>query len=158
MALGDELVAIRPIRTAAGQKLLNGTRLRLAAITSRQVTVDDGTQTYVLDRATAAAGLQHAYALTIHKAQGLTVDTALVLTEGLNHNAAYTALSRGRERNQVYVHHSDDKPAVEALAGRLRAPAGDELALLRLPRMSIHRFAPTPQQHTRPKQCEGREW
>ncbi len=158
LAPGDELITTRPVRTAARQKLLNGTRLRLAGVSSRQVTVEDGTTRYVLDRATAAASLQHGYALTIHKAQGLTVDTALVLTDGLSHNAAYTALSRGRERNQLYLHEPDpERPALDVLAAQLRLPAGDELAVLRLPRGVVHRSVPTGPEHTRSPQCEGRD-
>jgi ATP-dependent exoDNAse (exonuclease V) alpha subunit len=152
LALGDELLATRPLRTVAGQKLLNGTRLRLTGITARHVTVDDDAHRYVLDRATAAAGLQHGYAFTVHKAQGLTVDTALVLTEGLNHNAAYTALSRGRQRNQLYVHDGAERPALAALASQLRVPAGDELAVLRLPRHA------TPTREPRAATARGRGW
>ncbi len=48
--------------------------------------------------------LAHAYAMTIHKAQGITCDTAHVLgDESLYREAAYTALSRGRQANHLYV-------------------------------------------------------
>ena len=49
-------------------------------------------------------GLDHAYAMTIHKAQGLTCDRAFVLGDELLHReAAYTALSRGRHENRLYT-------------------------------------------------------
>ena len=41
--------------------------------------------------------LQHGYAMTVHVAQGLTVDHAFVLAgPGLNRELGYTAISRGR--------------------------------------------------------------
>jgi ATP-dependent exoDNAse (exonuclease V) alpha subunit len=49
-------------------------------------------------------GLDHAYAMTIHKAQGLTCDRTYVLgDEHLHREAAYTALSRGRRENRLYT-------------------------------------------------------
>ena len=46
----------------------------------------------------------HAYATTIHKAQGATFDHALLLGDDrLYRQAAYTALSRGRIRNDIYA-------------------------------------------------------
>lgn len=53
----------------------------------------------------AAAGcLTHGYATTIHKAQGATVDRCFVLVEETTtREHAYTALSRGRDGNSLYV-------------------------------------------------------
>ncbi len=46
----------------------------------------------------------HAYATTIHKAQGMTVDRSLVLgTDDLYREAGYVALSRGRTANHLYA-------------------------------------------------------
>lgn len=51
--------------------------------------------------------LDHGYAATIHKAQGVTVDRTHVLaTPGLDRHAAYVALSRHRDR--VDVHYGRD--------------------------------------------------
>ncbi len=51
-----------------------------------------------------AGGLDYGYAMTIHKAQGLTCDRAYVLGDGhLHREAAYTALSRGRHENRLYA-------------------------------------------------------
>ena len=48
--------------------------------------------------------LTHAYAISIHKAQGMTCDVAFVLGDDqLYLEAGYTALSRGRHRNELYV-------------------------------------------------------
>lgn len=54
-----------------------------------------------------AEHLTYGYALTIHKAQGATCDATFVLgDETLAREAAYTALSRGRDRNQLYAMRS----------------------------------------------------
>ena len=53
------------------------------------------------------ARLDHGYAATIHKAQGVTVDRVHVLaTPGLDRHAAYVALSRHRE--SVALHYGRD--------------------------------------------------
>jgi hypothetical protein len=54
--------------------------------------------------------LDHAYATTIHKAQGATYDRALLLGDDrLYRQAGYTGLSRGRERNDIYLVVDDDR-------------------------------------------------
>ncbi len=46
----------------------------------------------------------HAYASTVHKTQGMTCDRSLVLADDrLFLESGYTALSRGREANALYV-------------------------------------------------------
>jgi ATP-dependent exoDNAse (exonuclease V) alpha subunit len=48
--------------------------------------------------------LEHAYALTCHKAQGQTLDRVLVVgSSALTRETAYVALSRGREENRLYL-------------------------------------------------------
>jgi hypothetical protein len=48
--------------------------------------------------------LSHAYAMTLHKAQGLTVDHALLYgTTALTREAGYVGLSRGRRENHIYT-------------------------------------------------------
>ena len=48
--------------------------------------------------------LSHAYAMTRHKAQGLTVDHALLYgSQALTREAGYVGLSRGRRNNHVYA-------------------------------------------------------
>ena len=63
-----------------------------------------------------AGHLDHGYAMTIHKAQGLTADAALVLaTDDLYQEAGYTALSRARLETRVFVvaGHLDDDPNID---------------------------------------------
>jgi hypothetical protein len=59
------------------------------------------------------AHMDHGYAATIHKAQGVTVDRAHVLaTPGLDRHAAYVALSR--HRDAVELHYGRDDFADQA--------------------------------------------
>ena len=61
-----------------------------------------------------AGGLDHGYAITIHQAQGLTTDTALLLGgSGLYREAGYVALSRGRIHNAVHLVDRPDRLAPE---------------------------------------------
>ena len=57
--------------------------------------------------------LTHGYATTIHKAQGTTVDQCFILAdETTSREHAYTALSRGRHGNNLYL-STDDRRAEE---------------------------------------------
>jgi hypothetical protein len=54
--------------------------------------------------------LDHAYATTLHKAQGATYDRTLLLGDDrLYRQAGYTGLSRGRDRNDIYLVDDDDR-------------------------------------------------
>ena len=87
--------------------VVNGDRGRVIAVDpdARQLTLDLGGEQvtlgagYLDDRTVHGdPTLQHGYAMTVHVAQGLTVDHAFVLAgPGLNRELGYTALSRGRE-------------------------------------------------------------
>ncbi len=64
------------------------------------------------------ANIDHGYAATIHKAQGVTVDRLHVLaTPGLDRHAAYVALSRHRE--SVAIHYGRDDFADDARLARV---------------------------------------
>ena len=54
-----------------------------------------------------AGNVDYGYATTIHKAQGITVDQALILGNGLNAESGYTALTRGRTENHLYLTPGD---------------------------------------------------
>jgi len=51
----------------------------------------------------AQGGLSHGIAMTVHKAQGLTVGDVLVYGQGLAANGAYTALSRDRDTAHLFL-------------------------------------------------------
>ncbi len=88
-------------------------------------TVDAGRMTVRLDAGHPVAfdlkdyaHLDHGYAATIHKAQGMTIDRAHVLaTPGLDRHAAYVALSR--HRDSVQLHYGRDDFADDAMLARV---------------------------------------
>jgi ATP-dependent exoDNAse (exonuclease V) alpha subunit len=70
--------------------------------------------------------LDHGYATTIHKAQGMTCDHTLVLGDDrLYRQGAYTALSRGRNRNDLYVVIDDDRDTIAELEDHGRSVVED---------------------------------
>ncbi len=103
-AVGDIVVALRNDRRIG---LHNGQRGIVVAINtaSRTVVVDStGSRISVPARYLDAGLLDHAYAMTAHKAQGLTCDRAFLLgDESLYREAGYTALTRGRRENRLYA-------------------------------------------------------
>lgn len=73
----------------------------------------DGRRVQIPIEYTAASWLTHGYATTIHKAQGATVDRCFILAdEAITREHAYTALSRGRHGNDLYL-STDDRRTEE---------------------------------------------
>ncbi|MFC3309956.1 Ti-type conjugative transfer relaxase TraA [Blastomonas aquatica] len=74
------------------------------------------------------AHLDHGYAATIHKAQGMTVDQVkLLATPGMDSHGAYVALSR--HRTQVNLHYGkDDFADRRALTRTLSRERGKDMA------------------------------
>jgi hypothetical protein len=91
-----------------------------------EIMLDDG-RLVAFDRKDYA-DLDHGYAATIHKAQGLTIDKVHVLaTPGLDRHAAYVALSR--HRDGVEVHYGRDDFADRArLVRTLSRERGKDMA------------------------------
>ena len=70
------------------------------------------------------AHIEHGYAATVHKAQGVTVDRAHVLATGLmDRHAAYVGLTRHREGVALHYAHEDfaDAGQLARVLGRERA-------------------------------------
>lgn len=106
-AVGDRVLAHRN-RYDLG--LLNGDTgvVRGARDGRLVVDVDGGRQVEIPASYLASGHLGHAYARTIHKAQGMTCDEASLLgSEELFAEAGYTGLSRGRTHNHLYTVASD---------------------------------------------------
>jgi ATP-dependent exoDNAse (exonuclease V) alpha subunit len=122
-AVGDIVIVTRNHRAL---DVHNGTRGQVTAVDLHDgslVMTDVDGQAHHFDRAWLARGdLDHGYALTVHKAQGITVDLALVNgITALSKEAGYVALSRGRTANHVYTTTDDLKTAGTRLgAGRER--------------------------------------
>jgi ATP-dependent exoDNAse (exonuclease V) alpha subunit len=101
-AIGDQVIVTRNDHRVG---LLNGTRAVLTAATAGELTLtSDGAGTVVVPLSWAADHLDHGYAMTVHKAQGLTTRVALLYgSAALCQQAGYVAMSRGAEANHLYT-------------------------------------------------------
>lgn len=117
-AAGDRVVTTKNSR---GLGIQNGGRGWIEAVNLERgestIRLDNG-QTVTLPRSYLEAGhLSHAYAITGHKAQGMTADQALVLGDpAIYREWGYTALSRAREGSDFYVTGSPGVPELEEAA------------------------------------------
>jgi ATP-dependent exoDNAse (exonuclease V) alpha subunit len=104
-AAGDVVIVTRNDHPRG---LLNGTRATLTRASTRELSLRTETGLAVTVPTTwAAEHLDHGYAMTVHKAQGLTTDVALLYgTAALCQRSGYVALSRGRQANHLYTSHS----------------------------------------------------
>ena len=109
-ATGDLVLALRNDRHL---NLLNGTRAVIERIDhQRQIfecRAEDQHKVDIPFDYAAAGHLAHAYAMTVHKSQGATFDRCFVLAgDQLTNETTYTAMSRGRAGNDLYL--VDDDP------------------------------------------------
>ena len=124
-ASGDRIIFLRNER---GLGVKNGTLGTVAMASAQRLAVrtDDGrevafdTKDYV--------HIDHGYAATIHKAQGMTVDRAHVLaTPGMDSHSAYVAMSRHRDR--LALHYGRDDFADQSkLVRTLNRERGKDMA------------------------------
>jgi len=133
---GDRIVCLRNDRRLG---VVNGTRASITHVHLRDRTVaavDDRGVQFLLPFGYLDDGhVAHGYAITGHKAQGLTCDHTYTLgTEILYREWGYVAMSRGKLTNQLYhgpsadwdddgLHHHahlDDRDDVASLTSRLR--------------------------------------
>lgn len=151
-AAGDRIMFLKNER---GMGVKNGSLGIVQNVTSARMVVmlDDG-------RAVAFdlkdyAQIDHGYAATIHKAQGVTVDRVHVLaTPGLDRHAAYVALSRHRDRVDLHYGRDDfaDRSKLVRTLSRERSKdiASDytqefaDRREIRLPLRSVEKALPTP--------------
>jgi hypothetical protein len=119
--VGDDAVITR---NAYPLGLINGSRGRVSRVGRDGVTVDTETGPVDVPRSLLEAGvLTYGYALTVHKAQGITVDVALLYASGaLTHESGYVGMSRGRTANHLYGTLDALLPEVDA---ELDHPADD---------------------------------
>ncbi|WP_226635244.1 Ti-type conjugative transfer relaxase TraA [Novosphingobium profundi] len=103
-ASGDRVMFLKNERSLGVKNGTLGTVEQVSAIGMR-VRTDDGRS--VAFDIKDYAHVDHGYAATIHKSQGMTVDRVHVLaTPGLDRHASYVALSR--HRTQVDLHYGKD--------------------------------------------------
>jgi conjugative relaxase-like TrwC/TraI family protein len=128
-AVGDEVLATR---NDYRLRVLNGNRASITRIDQHTGTIyaRRGHADYEIafPRAYTDAGhLTHAYAMTFHKAQGMTATETFVLADDtLDRQRAYTGLSRGTQRNSLYLAEPPDRRdqerhAPEELSDHLRS-------------------------------------
>ncbi|MDQ0453493.1 Ti-type conjugative transfer relaxase TraA [Brevundimonas nasdae] len=125
-APGDRVMLLKNDR---GLGVKNGMLGSVGAVTPRQMTVDlDAGRSVVFDLRDYAH-VDHGYAATLHKSQGVTVDRTHVLaTPGLDRRSTYVALSRHRDR--VDLHYGkDDFDDGPGLARRLSRERTKDMAL-----------------------------
>lgn len=147
--VGDEAV-VTANRYPLG--LINGSRGRISQLTAGGVTLVTDTGPVQVPVGSLRAGvLDYGYALTCHKAQGITVDVALLWASGaLTREAGYVAMSRGRAENHLYgtldallpeVDPELDHPAGDPVRDRERAELTRAALVSRLESRSAQRLA-----------------
>jgi conjugative relaxase-like TrwC/TraI family protein len=134
LSVGD---TIRINRNDAARDLTNGERLRVAAVGGSSVWLESsephsGRVLRTLEMPlTRPLHLEHAYASTVHSAQGLTHDRALIAIDTASRttsfNLYYVAISRARVEARIYTNSIQALP--EAIARR--AEKSTALALQR---------------------------
>lgn len=126
-AVGDSVMTLRNDRRLGTR---NGAMAYVVGVDTevRSVALSDGA---VLPAPYLDGGhLAHAYASTVHKAQGATVDRALLLgSDQLYREAGYVGMSRARLSNEVFVVAADMDEARDGLAAALRTSRAQRLAL-----------------------------
>ena len=132
-APGDEVMCLRNDRRLG---VRNGTTGTVASVGPAGVLLADGTElpaAYIED-----GQLTHAFASTVHKAQGATVDRAFLLgSDQLYREAGYVGLSRARLSNDLFVVAPDPGLGLDDRLGQfvrgLESSRAHELATDQLP-------------------------
>jgi hypothetical protein len=115
LGVGDEILFLRNDRRLGVINSMSGVIRCADPVTARlSVEVPGGRTIQVPPEYVSAGHVTHAYATTVHKAQGLTVDHTLVLGDDrLYREAGYVSMSRGRRSNRLYVVRRDRDEALE---------------------------------------------
>ncbi|MBD4057368.1 conjugative relaxase [Xanthomonas citri pv. citri] len=121
LSIGD---TVRINRNDPGRDLTNGDRMRVAGVIGGTVKLEsveqrDGRPARALELPTnRPLHLEHAYASTVHSAQGLTNDRALIALDTKSRttsmNLYYVAISRARQEARVYTNNRGELPAAIA--------------------------------------------
>jgi hypothetical protein len=143
LAAGDRVLCTRNDHRL---QVANGNRGTITVVDSDQravdVDLDDGRHLTLPARYLDAGYVAHAYALTGHKTQGLTLENAFVLADDRRalREWGYVALTRARKQTRLYTAAPDLEPDApphrpepagpfDRLADALTRPAADTLAL-----------------------------
>jgi conjugative relaxase-like TrwC/TraI family protein len=143
LAVGDRVLFTRNDRRL---EIANGSRGTICSVDRErravEVELDHRRRLTLPTRYLDSGHVSHAYALTGHKTQGLTVERAFVLADDRRalREWGYVALSRAREQTRVYTtatelepdsppHRGEPDGPVDRLAEALTRPAAETLAL-----------------------------
>jgi conjugative relaxase-like TrwC/TraI family protein len=126
---GDDVIFTGQLYEPGAERVENGTRAQVTDIARKRVTLrtEEPEPRDIAVDTRAFDDLRLAYAQHVYKAQGATVERAFVLCGGwqTDRERAYVALTRARERTDVYVCRDDlgeegmDDGAIERLAERI---------------------------------------
>jgi conjugative relaxase-like TrwC/TraI family protein len=142
---GDEVILTGQLRQPGQDRVENGTRGTVQSVDDRRDRVvmrTDEPQPRNVEFSTRDfRDVRLGYAQHVYKAQGLTADRALVLTGGWqsDRERAYVALSRARERTDVYVSREDlgedgsDADLIERFAERVSVSHAQQASVTRDP-------------------------
>jgi trwC relaxase len=104
----------RKLLDSQGEFIKNGTRLTVDAIGTDiiEATREDTGATITIPRTYAEDSIELGYAATIHRAQGLTVETCHVAVDSsFGREQLYVAMTRGKASNTIYVDgEGEEKP------------------------------------------------
>jgi conjugative relaxase-like TrwC/TraI family protein len=118
--VGDQVLVTRNDHRRG---LLNGTAATVTEVDSTKLTLTTtrGQQVSVEQDWLVAGQLHHGYAMTLHKAQGRTVHTALVVgTSTMSVQAGYVGLSRGTHANHLFLAEPDVAELTRDCSSRVR--------------------------------------
>ncbi|WP_372163462.1 MobF family relaxase (plasmid) [Xanthomonas axonopodis pv. cyamopsidis] len=121
LSIGD---TVRINRNDPGRDLTNGDRMRVAGVIGGTVKLEsveqrDGRPARALELpVNKPLHLEHAYASTVHSAQGLSNDRVLIALDTKSRttsmNLYYVAISRARQEARVYTNNRGELPAAIA--------------------------------------------
>ena len=116
--VGDQVLVTRNDHRRG---LLNGTTATVTALDGDALTLTErGGRSVMVGRAWLEDGyLEHGYAMTLHKSQGRTVHTALLVgDDGLSTQAGYVGMSRGTDANHLFLAQADVEQLTQQCGGR----------------------------------------
>jgi hypothetical protein len=124
-APGDRVMFLRNER---GLEVKNGTLGTIEQVNASSMTVRTDAGRSVSFDLKDYSSIDHGYAATIHKAQGMTVDRSHVLaTPGMDRHGSYVALSRHRDGMDLH-YGRDDFRSQDRLAGVLGPDRAKDMA------------------------------
>ncbi|MBV9283646.1 MAG: AAA family ATPase, partial [Acidimicrobiia bacterium] len=103
-AAGDLVVMLHPGPDGAW---VTSERASVVSVDPKAMTMeaeaDDGRRLHLEGEDLGADRLSHAYAITVHRSQGATVDRSYALEDGGGRELAYVKMSRARDAAQLYM-------------------------------------------------------